>query len=203
MCALASDDVPGLRAFIRSVLNITQARLGYQFAVHELHAAGVVDGSDCTSVRRADEAPGQDIVMESGVWRVCHSDGVSVTAAPLQHRIESVGFVLTEDDTPGRVIIEKIEPILKAHAPGLCQAYGVRTPMALLPSLKSGQSIDLPDGTVLRPEDFLHPKRPGRRLGPFKRHRPRTRSDSLCSQPFSGTPAIRVRSPRWPSAPTC
>jgi ribonuclease BN (tRNA processing enzyme) len=42
-------------------------------------------------------------------------DQFSVLAAPLQHTIPCLGFVVVEKDRPGRLKIEHVEPIVDKH----------------------------------------------------------------------------------------
>ncbi|WP_277554717.1 ribonuclease Z [Halobaculum limi] len=68
------------------------------------------------------------------------------------HRTSSVGYALVEDDRKGRFDREKAEEELNVP-PG--PAYG---------KLHEGQSVELDDGRVIRPEQVVGPPRPGRRV---------------------------------------
>ena len=76
------------------------------------------------------------------------SDDFRVGAAPLRHRIFSLGYVIEEPDVPGRLDVA----LLKARGIRPGPAYG---------QIKNGQDVVCPDGTVLHAADALGPKRKG------------------------------------------
>ena len=45
---------------------------------------------------------------------------MSVKAAPMQHTIPCVGYVVQEDERAGRLNIEKIRPLVEQHKAGMC-----------------------------------------------------------------------------------
>ena len=63
----------GLRAFIRTILNMTDSKCQDKYAVHELLRAGEQPSAPCTArTMRDDEVKGRDIVCgEDGFWREC------------------------------------------------------------------------------------------------------------------------------------
>ena len=63
----------GLRAFIRTILNMTDSQCQDKYAVHELLHPGEQPSAPCTSgTIRANEVGGRDIVCgEDGFWREC------------------------------------------------------------------------------------------------------------------------------------
>ncbi|WP_044183818.1 ribonuclease Z [Hyalangium minutum] len=78
-------------------------------------------------------------------------EGYTVHAVGVDHRINALGYVLAEDDRPGRFHLEK------------AKALGV-PPGPDFGRLQKGESVTLPDGTTVRPEDVLGAPRSGRRL---------------------------------------
>jgi ribonuclease Z len=70
---------------------------------------------------------------------------------PVAHRIESLGFALVEHPRPGRFDV--------AAADALGVPSGPQRGL-----LQSGESIQLPDGTVVTPDEVLGPPRDGRRV---------------------------------------
>jgi len=77
--------------------------------------------------------------------------GIVVRAAPLRHPVPCFGYVIDEPDQAGRMDVDK------ATALGL-------PPGKEYKRLKDGESVQLKDGTWIRPQDVLGPDRPGRRL---------------------------------------
>ncbi|HSP78752.1 MAG TPA: MBL fold metallo-hydrolase, partial [Myxococcaceae bacterium] len=72
-------------------------------------------------------------------------------AVGVDHRINALGYVLQEEERPGRFNLEK------ARAMGIPSGplYG---------QLQRGEAVTLPDGRTIRPEEVLGEPRPGRRL---------------------------------------
>ena len=77
--------------------------------------------------------------------------GYRVVCHPLDHSIATLGYVAVEDDRPGRFNTERAAQLGLAPGPDFGR-------------LQRGESVPLPDGGVVRPEDVLGPVRPGRRV---------------------------------------
>ncbi|NOK36194.1 ribonuclease Z [Corallococcus exercitus] len=82
---------------------------------------------------------------------VVRRNGYSVQAVGVDHRIHALGYVLAEDGRPGRFHLEKARELGVPEGP----AFG---------KLQKGESVTLPDGRVVKPEDVLGESRAGRRL---------------------------------------
>jgi len=74
-----------------------------------------------------------------------HDPPVTVRAVELDHSVPTVGWVVTETPRPGRLDAAAVMPLLAAQ--------GVHPKRVR--ELKEGQPLELPDGTVLQPEDFV------------------------------------------------
>lgn len=63
----------GLRAFIRTILNMTDSQCQDKYAVHELLHRGEQPSAPCTpGAMRGNEVEGRDIVCgDDGFWREC------------------------------------------------------------------------------------------------------------------------------------
>jgi ribonuclease Z len=174
----------GLRLFVRTALALSRARALPRYCVHELHEVPFLHGQFARepaplriacSPHTPFEQPGEDLYpervlaadgTESLQWRLVEEEGFAVRAAPLQHTVQCVGYVVRESDRPGRLRIEDVLPRLEANREGL-RAVGVRDPKALLKQIKAmepGDSYDLPDGTTLRHEDAVEPMQRGRKV---------------------------------------
>ncbi|GIP37311.1 ribonuclease Z [Paenibacillus sp. J31TS4] len=80
---------------------------------------------------------------------IVETDSFVVTAKRVEHRIESFGYRIREKDRPGTLDAEKLKRIGVTGGP-------------LFGKLKQGQEVVMPDGQVLKGEDFLGPAQPGR-----------------------------------------
>ena len=90
-------------------------------------------------------------------------DGYTVTAFETTHRTRSQGYVLEEDDRPGRFDRPKAEALGVPVGP----AFG---------RLHAGESVELDDGTVVESDQVVGPPRPGRTLVYTADTRPRERT---------------------------
>ncbi|KAL7493677.1 hypothetical protein ACHAWT_010559 [Skeletonema menzelii] len=100
------------------------------------------------------------------VWEVLDNGGVSVYAAPMSHGVPCLGYVVQEDDRPGRLMPENVLPVIERNRKELIES-GVRNPMklmALVKNLPVGGSYTFPDGTVLNQEDVVEPPGKGRKV---------------------------------------
>ncbi|KUO41235.1 MAG: ribonuclease Z [Candidatus Hadarchaeum yellowstonense] len=77
--------------------------------------------------------------------------GYRVLTSGVDHPVPSLAYALVEDERPGRF------NVAKALALGL-------KPGPLFSRLRSGMSVTLEDGRVVRPEEVLGPPRPGRKI---------------------------------------
>lgn len=95
--------------------------------------------------------PGRNIPQVDGVWRdIFRDDTVAICAGPILHSIPCVGYVITEAPIPG-----KMDP--KTYIPDIKRT---RAPMSFMSRLQQGESVELPDGTVLHGPS----RRPGRKI---------------------------------------
>lgn len=86
-------------------------------------------------------------ITEEGL--LFEEEAFRVEVKRLEHRIECFGFRVTEKDKEGKLDAAKLKSLGVPGGP----MYGM---------LKSGQSVTLPDGTVIRSEDVVGPSVPGR-----------------------------------------
>ncbi|WNG31365.1 ribonuclease Z [Cystobacter fuscus] len=77
--------------------------------------------------------------------------GYSVQAVAVDHRINALGYVLQEDERPGKFNLEKVKALGVPSGP----LYG---------QLQRGEPVQLADGRTIRPEEIVGEPRPGRRL---------------------------------------
>jgi len=94
-----------------------------------------------------------DVVHKNkdGYYHVCHKNSFNVYAADIKHSVPCLGYVICEDELPGKLDVSILKE--KGVPPGPC--YG---------KIKNGETIILDNGVTVSPEDCLGPKRPGRKV---------------------------------------
>jgi ribonuclease Z len=120
---LAIHTPPGTRRTVENLVGVTGARPGYPVRVHEAKPGEVV--------LRADE--------------------YEIRAFATDHRTQSVGYALVENERKGRFDREHAEELGVPEGPKFSR-------------LHEGESVELEDGTVVKPEQVVGPPRPGRRV---------------------------------------
>lgn len=187
----------GLRNFLRAALAFTGTRMLPQYVVHEIHqipsgrgyrrvssdggpgVSGAAllaqpwggEGRGEQPIAWGEQPGGRDILPDAdGVswWGLLETgDGLRVRAAPLQHTVPCVGFVVQEDAKPGRLLPEKALPHLERNRAALREEWGVKDPRALfkrLTAMGEDDSLELPDGSCLHARDVRTPPRRGRKV---------------------------------------
>lgn len=156
----------GTREYLRCALRFAYAHLSYDFMIHELHpdeaSAAMPFGEPWDREQR-----GLNLVPDAeGLYTIPPlgpDDGFTVQAGPLAHRVPSYGYVLTEQPRLGSLDAARVRPRIEAQREALI-ARGVANPLSLMSKIKNGETIELPDGTLLRPADCVSAPRPGRKL---------------------------------------
>jgi ribonuclease Z len=74
-----------------------------------------------------------------------------IDTIPLQHGRSCVGYVIVENDRPGKFNLQRAEELGIPSGP-------------LRSRLQAGERVQLPDGRWVSPDEVLGPPRPGRRL---------------------------------------
>ncbi|MDR3240781.1 MAG: ribonuclease Z [Lactobacillaceae bacterium] len=112
----------GIRNYIETSLRVSQTHLTYQIRYHELPDEG-------------------GLVFENQKFKV--------TALPLEHRILSFGYRVTEADHDGELLVEKLRTLNVPSGP----LYG---------KLKRGEDITLDDGRTILSKDVVGAPQKGR-----------------------------------------
>jgi ribonuclease Z len=137
----------------------THTLLGSPYVVHELRLPSdpspSVDGCPLP-LHTSELASGRNLIQEiDGTWRDIMSHAphpnISISAAPIQHSCPCVGYVLQESPRPGKITDPKV------YMDRIKAAGGHPS---LMRDLQLGQSVTLPDGTMLDGP----PRRPGRKV---------------------------------------
>jgi len=170
----------GIRDMVRATIQLTYSRVVAPFRVHELKGVPYLHGK-CVKWRPPDavvrtrpdaaygEQPGgRDIMPDANGHYHLFTDGdLTVQAAPMQHTVPCVGFVVNEAQRPGRLRVELVQPLVERQREQLKKQLGLRDAnkvFAILKAQAPGESFTFPDGTVLRTEEFLEPAKKGRKV---------------------------------------
>mmetsp|Transcript_18144 Transcript_18144/g.20986 ORF Transcript_18144/g.20986 Transcript_18144/m.20986 type:complete len:750 (-) Transcript_18144:113-2362(-) len=100
------------------------------------------------------------------IWEVEDEGDVKVFAAPMSHGVPCVGYVVDEENKPGRLRNDLVEPIVTRNFKALKES-GMRAPMkvmAVIKDLPVGGSYTFPDGTTIYQKDVVEPARDGRKI---------------------------------------
>lgn len=111
---------PGLREFVEASLSVSQAHLEYSL---------------------------EFVVIEEGM--IFKDPQCTVYAARLEHRIESFGFRIVEENQPGRLMIDKLMEMGIQPGPDFAK-------------LKKGIDLTLEDGTIIKADEVVGKAYPGR-----------------------------------------
>ncbi|KAG1472251.1 hypothetical protein G6F56_001649 [Rhizopus delemar] len=146
-----------LRSWIRTTLRSTYTSLGRSYRVHELLHDG--DRMDNNQDLHPSELPGQNIMSQKGVFESLPECGIyKVSASAIEHSIPSLGYVVKEPESVGK--LDGLIPMVKAQADAL-KLRGIKNPMRVLGEIQRNNTpYELPDGQILYPPA----KRPGREI---------------------------------------
>ncbi|KAM4708954.1 zinc phosphodiesterase ELAC protein 1 [Discoglossus pictus] len=151
----------GLRGFVHRSLEVSGSQLVFQVLVHEL----VPSQDQCPEdefkvlpVVKNDHdliTEGQERTIyenpEDTSYTLFENNQFTVRAFRLFHRIPSFGFVIEEQERPGKLNVEKL------------RTFGIQ-PGAICGKLKSGATVVLENGLKVSPSDVLEDPLPGRKV---------------------------------------
>jgi ribonuclease Z len=92
---------------------------------------------------------------------------MNVTAAPLQHSVPCVGYVVKELPKAGTLRVDKVQSLVDAQRHQLKQALGLSDGyrvFRILKELKPEETFTFPDGTVVKGSDIVEPEQVGRKI---------------------------------------
>ena len=170
----------GTRDLVRSMVQLTYSRVVAPYIVHELKNVPYLHKNYVKWIppppvvkTRFDHNFGElngsrDIFPEEDGTYVLFDEGeLSVRAAPMQHTIPCVGYVVTEKNRVGKLKVELIRDIVDRNkeeikaTERLNDHYKI---FAKLKLLKKDETYTFPDGTIVRGEDIVEPAKPGRKI---------------------------------------
>lgn len=171
----------GIRNYLRTAMQVSYSRVTVPYRVHELKQIPFLHGkytrspslpqiSTTFNPRYGERQGGRDIYPdENGVYQLVEGDSeLSVQAAPMQHTVPCVGYVVREKDRIGRLQVEKVLELVQANKIelGKLPAFhgdGMRA-LAALKALKNDETFTFPDGTKVKGSDIVDPPRVGRKI---------------------------------------
>ncbi|KAI9268731.1 beta-lactamase-like protein [Sporodiniella umbellata] len=146
-----------LRSWIRNTLRSTYTNLGRPYRVHELlHQGDKIDSNDDL---HPNELPGENITSEDGVFKALpFCKPYFVSASAIEHSIPSLGYVVREPESVGK--LDGLIPLVKEQAEAL-KERGIKNPMRVLGEIqRTNAPYELPNGLILHPPAI----RPGREI---------------------------------------
>ncbi|KAJ3325484.1 hypothetical protein HDV06_004343 [Boothiomyces sp. JEL0866] len=147
----------GTRAFIRDALRSTYCRLGVHYVVHEL-----LEGSDKEQKQEElhpEELEGQDILKKNNFWEIDEF----VKAGSIAHTVPTIGYVVTEPNSKGKLRMKELQPLLIKHKQDFLN-MGISNPNLLLNDFKNGKPIEIPEIIKIHPQDYIDPDVQGRKV---------------------------------------
>ena len=121
---------PGMADYLTLLKRLRVIHIGYPLRLLEFSARDFQDAAELT------------------VFESAHH---LVTARPLDHRIFTLGYRMTEKPKPGRFDVERARELGIPAGP-------------LYAQLQSGRAVTLPDGRLIESSEVVGPARPGRSL---------------------------------------
>jgi ribonuclease Z len=113
---------PGIESYVQTSLQLSESRINYELKFSEVNDGILFEDSHC-----------------------------KVTAAKLEHRIDSYGYRIEEHAKQGELLVDKLKQMGVPPGP----MYG---------QLKKGIDILLPDGTTVTASEVIGPPIPGRTI---------------------------------------
>jgi ribonuclease Z len=147
----------GLRHMIASIIGATQPRFYLKYYVHELllpEESADNASSPKLKLSKSVRREGETYIKydnRTNSWNICEDSTIIIRAGKLRHKVPCWGYVFEEKPTPGTLNAER------------CMELGLR-PGPLYGALKRGESVTLPSGKILTPEEVVEPPLEGRKV---------------------------------------
>ncbi|EKX41329.1 hypothetical protein GUITHDRAFT_74798 [Guillardia theta CCMP2712] len=150
----------GLRALIRSTLQLTCSRAVPFYRVVELHDVPFLHGRYMREPASACDG------LEPPFDRRYKEDGMIVQAAAMQHTMPCVGYMVQEPRAEPRLLVDKVEEMVEKNKEGLKKKYGKNYKAVYRDMKKLGMDdrFEMPNGDVIFGHDVLLPSKPGRKV---------------------------------------
>jgi ribonuclease Z len=177
----------GTRAFVRASIALSQSRICVPHRIHELKNVPYFHQRDPTKLKLnreitidynsgfGEKLGGRDYFPDkNNVYHLTdQNETLQVTAAPLQHTVPSVGYVIQEKDRAGKLNVELLEPFMTAQADQLRVIYKdfIRSPRGNVKELykkfkemQPNQTFTFPEGQTFTRDQIIGPDILGRKV---------------------------------------
>jgi ribonuclease Z len=167
----------GLRDMVRAMLQCSYSRITVPHVIHELKNISQLHSKFVKvppppMVRTRQEAVygevegSRDIYPNAeGIYQLFEDEDTVVMAAPLQHTVPCVGYVVQEKARPGKLRMEAVQDLVEKNFDALKNEYP--NPMKVYGKLKllgEGETFTFPDGSVVSASDVMEPSRKGKKV---------------------------------------
>jgi ribonuclease Z len=173
----------GVRDFVRATMQLTYSRVTAPYRVHELknvpwlHSKGNSNKNQqqisiintTFDSQYGEREGGKDIFPdENGIYSISDDNNIVVQAAPMQHTVPCVGFVVTENNRPGSLRVDLVSQLVqqnKNELKRLPENEGdyMKT-FRILKDLGQKESFTFPNGVTVHGEDINEPTKRGRKI---------------------------------------
>lgn len=171
----------GIRNFVRVAMQVSYNQITAPYRVHELKNVPFLHNkyTRCLNLPQfttmfnpqyGERQGGRDIYPdENGVYQLDEDDvELSVQAAPMQHSVPCVGYVVREKDHMGRLHVEKVQQLTESNKEELAKrpefnGDGMRA-MGALKELKCDDISTFPSETKVEGSDIVDLPRKGRKI---------------------------------------
>ncbi len=171
----------GIRIFIRTAMQLTHSRVTIPYVVHELHDIPFLHRRYtrtepenpkviCDESLAHGEQPGGCIIYPSsnGIFEVLTDGDFTVKAAPMQHTVPCVGYVVEEVSKLGSLNAENLRECIERNKDAILEDYQLSDYRKIYAKIKEDfephGSFSFPDGTKVCYDDIMEPKRSGRKV---------------------------------------
>ncbi len=171
----------GIRMFIRTALQLTYSRVTIPYIVHELHDIPFLHRRYtrtepenpkviCDESLAHGEQPGGCVIYPSsdGIFNVLTEGDFTVKAAPMQHTVPCVGYVVEEISKLGSLNAEILCKCVERNRNAIVADYRLSDYRKIYAKIKEGfqphGSFTFPDGTEVYYNDIMEPTRSGRKI---------------------------------------
>lgn len=169
----------GIRDYVRSVVQLSYSKVVIPHRVHELKSVPFLHGQfmkpPYSPIVRTkfdssygEKPGGRDIYPNDNGHYDLFDGELSVKAAPMQHSIPCVGFVISEAERAGSLKPEKVKDIVERNKKELAKLpitkFNHMKIYSVLKELQPGGTYTFPDGTVVEADDIMEKPRKGRKI---------------------------------------
>jgi ribonuclease Z len=173
----------GTRAFVRASIALTQSRICVPHRIHELKNVPYFHTRESSKLKMnreitidynpafGEKLGGRDYFPDKNyVYHLTdQNETLQVQAAPLEHTVPSVGYVVQEKDRAGKLKVEVLRPFVKAQAAKLREIYKPRRGNVAelykkFKDIQPNQTFTFPEGQTFTRDQIIGPDILGRKV---------------------------------------